>query len=63
MNIQTTHSQKEVHKCAKEICIIINMAHQKKHFKAIFNKYSSQANHEVSKVCKNLSETICQTPI
>lgn len=60
MMAQTTHSQKEVHKCAKEICIIINLAHQKKYFKAIFKKYSSQANFEVSQVCKNLSETICQ---
>jgi len=40
MTEQTTHVEKEVHKCARDICMILNIAHTKRHFKAVFKKYS-----------------------
>ena len=56
MSAQTKHSEKEVHKCAKELCFIINVAHLKRHFQAVFKKYNTEDRFFVSDFCKSLSE-------
>lgn len=54
---QTLQNEKDVHKCAKELCYIINNAHTKRYYQAIFKKYSKYKYHEVAQLCKSLSET------
>jgi hypothetical protein len=55
MTEQTKHSEHEVHKCAKDLCILLNYAHQKRHFQAIYKKYSQPNHYEVAQFCKSLT--------
>lgn len=57
MSIQTGQKEKEVHQCAKDLCLIINQAHVKRYYQAIFKKYSLTKFHEVATLCQSLSET------
>jgi len=57
---QTTYSEEEVHKCAKDLCFILNVAHLKRHFQAIYKKYSVPKFYEVAPFCKSISETMEQ---
>lgn len=57
MSAQTHQNEKDVHKCAKELCYIITNAHQKRYYQAIFKKYSKKKHFEVAILCKSLSET------
>ena len=52
---QTGHTEAEVHKCARDICILLNIVHTKKHFKGVFKKYSSPKFEEVAKFCQSLT--------
>lgn len=61
MKAQTHLTEKEVHECAKELCYIINNAHVKRYYQAIFKKYNSTKMFHVADLCKSLSETKYQT--
>jgi len=43
-------SEKQVRDCARDICILINLAHQRKVFEPIFRKYSTQRFMRVAQV-------------
>jgi cyclin B len=60
---QTGHQEKDVRRCAKELCFIINNAHTKRHYQAAFKKYSLPKFNGVAEICRNLSESIQQDEI
>lgn len=54
---QTGFRESELRNCARELCIIINTAHSKKYYAAVFKKYSSPKYLSVAKICEDLAQS------
>ena len=54
---QTGYRDSDIRSCARELCIMLNTAHTKKYYSAVFKKFSSEKNLFVAKICEDLSES------
>lgn len=52
---QTGFRDSEIRNCARELCIILNTAHTKKYYSAVYKKFSSQKFLSVAKICEDLA--------
>lgn len=56
MQAQTFFTERQVRECARELCILINLAHQKKVFEPIFKKYQMAKYLRVAQVPVRIRE-------
>ena len=54
---QTGYNDSDIRNCARELCIILNTAHQKKYYSAAYKKFSSPKYQSVAKICADLADS------
>ncbi len=50
MTEQTSYTEKQIRDCAKEICIVLNSAHEKQEYSSLYKKFSMAKYLEVAKI-------------
>ena len=54
---QSGYSDKDMNSCAKDLISILNFAHTKKHYQAVFKKFARETYLGVSTYCQSLANT------